>query len=119
LAGTDNHRVNSPQSLQAAQTASRWRKGTTTFGPVGRVSWTVVLLVVPVFVGVFGGIGGIVFVGIWCGVILPMALRDLWKADTVFIPGQRSGPPPAPVSHDGTRIATLSEYVATQRPPTP
>ncbi|BEP13659.1 hypothetical protein acdb102_19700 [Acidothermaceae bacterium B102] len=101
------------------QQPSRWRKGTTTFGPFGRVSWTICVVVLPAFVGMFGGIGGIVFVGIWCGVIAPMALRDLWKADTLYVPGQRSAPPPNPVSYDGTRIPSLSEYVASQpKPPT-
>jgi hypothetical protein len=119
LVGTDDPRVNPSRPVSAAQQPSRWRKGTTTFGPVGRISWTVVIVALPIFVGVFGGIAGVVFVGIWVFVIAPMALRDLWKADTVFIPGQRSGPPPAPVSYDGTRIASLSEYVANQpKPPT-
>jgi len=63
-------------------TPSRWRKGTTTFGPVGRVSWTIGVLALPLYCLSFGGVGGIVFVLLWCTVVAPMALRDLWKADT-------------------------------------
>ena len=111
--------MNPPRAVVQAQTPSRWRKGTTTFGPVGRVSWTFVVVVLPIFVGVFGGLGGILFVVIWFGVVAPMALRDLWKADTLFVPGQRSAPPPTPTSYDGSRIPSLSEYVASQpKPPT-
>ncbi len=117
--GPDNCRVNPPRPVPPAQQLSRWRKGTTTFGPVGRIGWTVPIVLLPIFVGMFGGIGGIVFVGIWVFVIAPMALKDLWKADRTFIPAQRSGPPPAPTSYDGSRMATLSEYVANQpKPPT-
>ena len=77
------------------------------------------MVALPAFAGLFGGIGGLVFVGIWCGVIAPMALRDLWKADTLFVPRQRSAPPPNPVGYDGTRLPSLSDYVASQpKPPT-
>jgi hypothetical protein len=97
---------------------SRWRKGTTTFGPFGRVSWTIVVVVLPIFCLVFGGIGGILFCAVWGGVVAPMALRDLWKADTLYIPGQRTAPPPTTLtSYDGSRIPSLGEYVAQQAQP--
>jgi hypothetical protein len=99
---------------------SRWRKGTTTFGPFGRVSWTIVVVVLPIFCLVFGGIGGILFCAAWGGVVAPMALRDLWKADTLYIPAQRTATPPSTlISYDGSRIASLGEYVASQGPPPP
>ena len=97
---------------------SRWRKGTTTFGPVGRVSWTVVVVALPVFVLAFGGIGGLVFCAVWCGVIAPMALRDIWKKDWIYVSGSRQGvPAPSLTSWDGTRMPTLGEYVANQGQP--
>jgi hypothetical protein len=98
---------------------SRWRKGTTTFGPVGRVSWTAVVVLLPIFVLVFGGFAGILFVAGWCGIIAPMALRDLWKKDWVYTPGV-SPRPAAPVvrAWDGTAVPSLSDYVASQAPKT-
>jgi hypothetical protein len=103
--------------VSPAPTASRFRKGTTTFGPVGRISWTLVIVVLPVFVFVFGGIAGILFVAAWCGVVAPMALRDIWKKDWVYVPGQRSAPAPSLVSYDGTPLPTLEQYVAHQAKP--
>jgi hypothetical protein len=62
---------------------TRWRKTTTTYGPVGRISWTLFLLVVLAFF-VFGSIvtGGLGLAGLgaWAFVIMPMALRSIWKA---------------------------------------
>jgi hypothetical protein len=65
---------------------TRWRKTPTTFGPVGRVSWTVFLVVVLLFL-VAGAIvtGGLDLVGLgaWAFVIMPLGLRDIWKAGTL------------------------------------
>jgi hypothetical protein len=61
---------------------TRWRKTPTTFGPVGRVVCTVLLLI-PVPLLVVGTIVtgfGIVGLGIWVFVLMPWALRDVWKA---------------------------------------
>jgi hypothetical protein len=66
---------------------SRWEKTPTTFGPLGRVIATVGV-VVPLLVMVVGGIvdpfvwGG---AGIWGFVIMPWALRDIWKAGAVAL----------------------------------
>lgn len=100
-------------------TESRFRKGTTSFGPVGRISWTIVVVLLPIFVGVFGGIAGILFLAAWCGVVAPMALRDLWKKERHYIPSQRQPPAPVATMYDGTTVPSLSAYVATQaKPPT-
>jgi hypothetical protein len=65
-----------------AMVKTRWRKTPTTFGPVGRVMWTVALfLPVPLLiigVVVTGGLE-IIGAGIWILIIMPWALRDLWK----------------------------------------
>jgi len=62
---------------------TRWRKTHTTFGPVGRVVCTV-LLVVPLPIMIFGGITADPFAlggaGLWGLVIMPWGLRDVWKA---------------------------------------
>ena len=61
---------------------SRWRKTPTTFGPAGRVSLTLALLV-PLPLMIIGGLadpfvwGG---AGFWLVVVMPVALRDIWKA---------------------------------------
>ncbi len=68
---------------------TRWRKTPTTFGPFGRVSCTIVLVVVLAFF-IAGGVitGGMTLVGagIWGFVIMPWALRDLWRAGTIPAP---------------------------------
>lgn len=67
-------------------TYSRWKKSTGTFGPVGRVVATLLLLVpLPVFamavsVGI-GLIGG----GIYVLVVMPWALKDIWKQAAIPI----------------------------------
>jgi hypothetical protein len=61
-------------------TTSRWKKSASTFGPIGRVVATVLLLMpVPVLILTLAigiGIAGMVA---YCGVLLPMALREVWK----------------------------------------
>jgi hypothetical protein len=62
---------------------TRWRKTPTTFGPFGRVSWTVALLLPlpPMIVGTAVGIiPCVIGLGIWLFIIMPWALRDIWKA---------------------------------------
>ena len=50
-----------------------------TFGPLGRVVCTVVLLGVPVCLVLYGGLFGVAGLVPWCGWILPWALRDTWR----------------------------------------
>lgn len=66
---------------------TRWQKTPTTFGPVGRVLATVGV-VVPLVLMIVGGLadpfvwGG---AGLWGVVIMPWALRDIWKAGQAAI----------------------------------
>jgi len=66
--------------IAVLMTYSRWKKSTGTFGPAGRVIATVLLLVpLPVFaMAVSVGIG-IIGGGIYMLVIMPWALKDIWK----------------------------------------
>jgi hypothetical protein len=67
----------------APMVKTRWRKTPTTFGPIGRVCWTVALLLPlpPMIVGTAVGIiPCVIGLGIWIFIIMPWALRDLWKA---------------------------------------
>ena len=70
------------ETLPPTVRRSRWRKTPTTFGPAGRVSLTLALLV-PLALMIVGGLadpfvwGG---AGFWAAVVMPLALRDIWKA---------------------------------------
>lgn len=72
-------------------TYSRWKKSTGTFGPVGRVVATLLLLMpLPVFaMAVSVGIG-IIGGGIYVLVVMPWALKDIWKQ--AAIPVQAPAP---------------------------
>jgi hypothetical protein len=76
----------------ALMTYSRWKKSTGTFGPTGRVVATVLLLVpLPVFV-IAASVGiGLIGGGIYLLVVMPWALRDIWKQ--AAIPIQAPLPP--------------------------
>jgi hypothetical protein len=66
---------------------SRWRKTQTTFGPVGRVFWTFALVVpVPLFIaaGVVGDFFAFGVAAIWAFAIMPMGLRQVWRAGQVL-----------------------------------
>ena len=70
------------ETLPPAVRRTRWRKTPTTFGPAGRLSLTLALLV-PLPLMLIGGLadpfvwGG---AGFWTIVVMPLALRDIWKA---------------------------------------
>jgi hypothetical protein len=78
-----------------------------TYGPIGRVAWTLAL-VVPIVFGVFYSIFFLVAAATWAFVV-PVALRDVWRAvrDPTQEPPLRIPPhadPPAPGEsiHDRT-----------------
>ena len=78
--------VSAPAALPPTVVRSRWRKTTTTFGPVGRVIATI-CLIVPFVIMLVGGLIGDVFAlggaAVWLFVIMPWGLRDVWKAGQV------------------------------------
>jgi hypothetical protein len=59
---------------------SRWRGGPTSLGPVGRISWTVAVVLIAAF-SVFSG--DIFFMGIWFLLVAPLVLRSVWKRDRI------------------------------------
>jgi hypothetical protein len=66
---------------------SRWRKTQTTFGPIGRVFWTVALVVpFPLFIvaGVIGDFFAFGVAVIWAAAIMPAGLRHVWRAGQVL-----------------------------------
>ena len=75
-------------ALQLPERTTRWGQTPTTFGPVGRVVATLLLLV-PLVVMV---VGGFVVMFSWGGaaayaaIIVPWALRDIWRAGRIPLP---------------------------------
>ena len=65
---------------------SRWHGGTTTFGPVGRISITVPLLLLQVFWWIVVGPAGVLFLieayGV-CTAISIWILIHVWKRDRI------------------------------------
>jgi hypothetical protein len=63
------------QELPTYPTYTRWRKTTTTFGPAGRVLWTV-LIVLVMAMSVFSQ--NPFAIGPLCFVLPPLVLRSVW-----------------------------------------
>lgn len=61
------------------QRRSRWARSEVTFGPVGRIVTTLLLLVPLWWFFSYAGIFGIVGVVIWLTKVLPWGLRDIWR----------------------------------------
>ncbi len=62
---------------------TRWRKTQTTFGPIGRVLCTlglVIVFVVLVVAAILTGGLGVFGACLWGFVVMPWALRDVWRA---------------------------------------
>jgi hypothetical protein len=66
---------------------TRWGKTATTFGPTGRVVATLLLLIPLVVMGVGGLADPFVWggAGLYLAVVVPWALRDIWKAGIVRV----------------------------------
>jgi hypothetical protein len=81
-----DRRTTDPEAAIPLMTYSRWKKTDGTFGPTGRIIATVLLLVpLPVFaLGVATGIG-IIGAGLWVIVVMPWALRDIWKRGATHV----------------------------------
>ena len=74
-------------------TYSRWKKSDGTFGPAGRIIATILLLVpLPVFLLAAATGIGIIGAGLWVIVVMPWALRDIWKRAATHV----QPPLPAP-----------------------
>jgi hypothetical protein len=60
--------------MTATRPTSRWKRSEVTFGPIGRIIATAVVLV-PIFYSVFFLVAAV----LWAFLILPMATRDIWR----------------------------------------
>jgi hypothetical protein len=92
---------------------SRWQKGTLTFGPVGRICWTIGIVLVPIL-SVALSAGGILLSVLWSTTVAPLALRDIWAKESVYVPIPPIPPLQSMTTINGERIPTLEEYVAGQ-----
>jgi hypothetical protein len=86
LLSAHERRTTDPEAAAALMSYSRWKKTDGTFGPAGRIIATLLLVVpLPVFaLGVASGIG-IVGAGLWVIVVMPWALRDIWKRGATHV----------------------------------
>lgn len=86
-------RVTDPQPAGSLMTYSRWKKSAGTFGPTGRVVATFLLLLpLTLMVAAIATGIGIIGAGVYIFVIMPWALRDIWrKAGTPVQPPRPTG----------------------------
>jgi hypothetical protein len=60
------------------QPTSRWARSEVTFGPIGRIVCTA-LLIAPILFALFYSVFFLIAAVIWL-FVLPVALRDVWRA---------------------------------------
>ena len=77
---------------------SRWYGGVSTFGPLGRIGWTLLTFSVPawmVYLALVDGLVAIVIdipvLTVWFGWLIPLMMRDIWAKDAFYVP-RASGP---------------------------
>ena len=86
-------RTTDPNVVMPLMTYSRWKKTDGTFGPLGRVIATLLLLVpLPVLAFAIASGIGIIGAGLYVLVVMPWALRDIWKRGATHVE------PPAPTT---------------------
>lgn len=64
---------------------SRWKASATTFGPIGRVVASLSLLI-PFYFFFTAGVLGFVGMAMWLFIVMPAALRSIWKKTRVLPP---------------------------------
>jgi hypothetical protein len=64
---------------------SRWRSSSTTFGPFGRIVASLALLL-PFYFFFNAGVIGLVGLVMWIFIVMPMALRSIWKRTRITPP---------------------------------
>ncbi|HEY8728571.1 MAG TPA: hypothetical protein VIL94_03240, partial [Acidothermaceae bacterium] len=73
-------RTTDPNVVIQLRTYSRWKKTEGTFGPLGRVIATLLTLIpLPVLAFAIASGIGIIGAGLYVLVVMPLALRDIWK----------------------------------------
>lgn len=72
----------SPATVAAPQKFSRWKASETSFGPIGKLAITVVVLAVAGWLVVVANLDPLPAI-VWCGLFAPWILRDLWRRHRV------------------------------------
>jgi len=86
-------RTTDPDTVAPLMTYSRWKKTDGTFGPAGRLIATFLLLMpLPVLAFAIATGIGIIGAGVYVLVVMPWALRDIWKRGATRVQ------PPAPTA---------------------
>lgn len=93
-----------------SERGSRFQSSVLTFGPVGRVVVTGVLLAVPAWFLLYAGVYGLVGCAIWVTTVLPWALRDTWRPAAL---------PPTDLTRLRDETAREAENQRRQRPDHP
>jgi hypothetical protein len=68
------------ETLAAPREYSRWRKSATSFGPVGRLLWTLGVLLIA---GLCVFSQDPIAIGGWCVIGAPLILRSVWAKSRV------------------------------------
>jgi hypothetical protein len=79
-------RTSEKQAFTPLVARTRWRKTPTTFGPMGRLICTFLLVApLPPFIAIAYFTGGFEVGGplIWGFIVMPLGLKDVWKAGTI------------------------------------
>ncbi len=79
-------RASEKQAFMPLVARTRWRKTPTTFGPLGRLICTFLLVApLPPFIAIAVFTGGFEVGGplIWGFIVMPLGLRDVWKVGTI------------------------------------
>jgi hypothetical protein len=76
-----------PETYRPARAAewSRWRSSATTFGPFGRIAASLALLL-PFYFFFQAGVIGFVGLVMWVFMVMPIALRSIWKRARIVPP---------------------------------
>lgn len=76
-------RASGPYALRPVPRYSRWRGGSTSFGPRGRILASLLAFVPLVWVFYSAGLFGLAFGIIWIVFGIPLVLRDVWKRQRI------------------------------------
>jgi hypothetical protein len=100
---------------------SRWYGGVSTFGPVGRIGWTLLTFSVPawfIYLFLTAGIVAILIaipvLTVWFGWLIPLMMKDIWAKDAFYVPEPRVPTTKQMLDAYGTRVPTMEEFVAGQ-----
>ncbi|MCA1824692.1 MAG: hypothetical protein LC640_10635 [Frankia sp.] len=84
----DEPRLQRPMPPPTVRPVTMWSRrhgGVTSYSLWGRIAATVLLTVLPLWFFVHAGAFGLVGVIMWVFIVLPKALRDVWKRERIVV----------------------------------